>query len=212
MPLKINVKPISGLRPAPGNERTHSDEQVRSIAQSIATFGFNDPIAITADGEIIEGVGRWRAAQEAGMDRVPTICLDHLTPAQRDAYRVAHNKLALLAGWDTEKLLATIEAVSAEDLSAALMGFNDDDLARMADDMARTALEDAAGTEGEGGITAGESSAGSAYDYVPFNVIMRKVDRDRMYEAITKAKAHHGLTKSDEALTTIANDWLARHV
>src|SRR6476469_3714473 len=82
-----------------GNARTHTKKQVDQIAQSIATFGFNNPILLDDSDRIIAGHGRALAAVQLGMQDVPTVCLAHLSPAQKRAYVIADNRLAELAGW-----------------------------------------------------------------------------------------------------------------
>src|SRR5262249_33425132 len=83
----------------------HSKKQVRQIANSIKTFNFNVPILIDGEGNVIAGHGRLLAAQELGMTEVPTLCLDHLTPAQARAFMIADNRLTEIAVWD-DRLLA----------------------------------------------------------------------------------------------------------
>lgn len=106
MTERLNVKSrnISDLRPYKGNARTHSKKQIKQLTASIEEFGFNNPLLITGDGEIIAGHGRFEAAKLAGLATVPTIVIDDLSPAQRRAYVLADNKLALNAGWHTEML------------------------------------------------------------------------------------------------------------
>jgi ParB-like chromosome segregation protein Spo0J len=93
------------LTPCDRNARTHSRRQVRQIAKSIETFGFTNPVLISDDGEIIAGHGRVRAAELLGMHELPTMKLSHLSEAERRAYVLADNKLALNAGWDQELLV-----------------------------------------------------------------------------------------------------------
>lgn len=104
IPHQIEMRTISSLKPYKNNARTHSKKQVRQIAESIKRFGFTNPVLVGDDGEIIAGHGRVRAAKELGLLSVPTLGLSHLSPAERRAYVLADNKLALNAGWDTEIL------------------------------------------------------------------------------------------------------------
>src|SRR5258708_20645256 len=96
---------VASLRPHQGNARSHSKKQIRQIADSIRHFGFTNPVLIGEDGEIIAGHGRVEAAKLLGLDCVPTVRLAHLNAAQRRAYLLADNKLALNAGWDRELLV-----------------------------------------------------------------------------------------------------------
>src|ERR1700730_18173146 len=105
--LKVSNVPVSALKPYARNPRTHSKKQIRQIATSIRLFGWTNPILIDAAGVVIAGHGRREAAMSLGIDRVPTICIDDMTEAQRRAYIFADNKLAENAGWD--RALLTLE-------------------------------------------------------------------------------------------------------
>lgn len=112
------------LIPYAANSRTHSQEQVAQIAASIKEFGFTNPVLTDGDNGIIAGHGRVEAAKMLGLDSVPTIELAHLTPAQRKAYIIADNKLALNAGWDIETLQAELEGLQELNYDLELTGFN----------------------------------------------------------------------------------------
>jgi len=99
------LRPRAELKPDPANPRRHSKKQIKQIAESIRVFGFNVPILIDRDGNLIAGHGRLLACREFGIDEVPTLCLEHLTPTQARAFRIADNKLTENATWD-ERLLA----------------------------------------------------------------------------------------------------------
>jgi hypothetical protein len=93
------------LKPDPVNPRLHSKKQIRQIANSIREFGFNTPVLIDRDGNVMCGHGRLLACRELGMTEVPTVRLDHLTPAQARAFMIADNRLTEIATWD-DRLLA----------------------------------------------------------------------------------------------------------
>ena len=112
---------LETLIPYARNSRTHSDAQVAQIAASIREFGFTNPILIDAEGGIIAGHGRTMAARKLGLDEVPCIRLTNLTGAQKKAYIIADNKLALNAGWDDE--LLKIELSDLTELHLELTGF-----------------------------------------------------------------------------------------
>ncbi|AKA60254.1 DNA modification methylase [Verrucomicrobia phage P8625] len=139
---KIKSIKTDTLIPYAGNSRTHSAEQVAQIAASIKEFGFNNPVLIDADNGIIAGHGRLLAAQKLGMDEVPTICLDHLNDAQRRAYVIADNKLALNAGWDDEALQAELDRLRDEDFDLDLLGFSDEEIDAFIQDMETEELTD----------------------------------------------------------------------
>jgi DNA modification methylase len=146
-PLQIEMMPTERLVPYARNARTHSDQQVAQIAASIVEFGFTNPILIGDDDVIIAGHGRLMAAQHLGLAEVPTIVLAHLNEAQRRALVVADNKIALNAGWDTEILLEQIELSRADGFDLDLLGFSDEELEGMLEDIEAPQLGDA--VEGE---------------------------------------------------------------
>ncbi|PLX36781.1 MAG: DNA methylase N-4 [Hyphomicrobiales bacterium] len=121
---QIEMQPISLLRPYPGNARRHSKAQLRQIGDSIRRFGFTNPVLISDDGEIVAGHGRVMAAKELGITEVPTLKLSHLTAAERRAYVLADNKLALNAGWDTEILAIELQALIDLEFDVSLTGFS----------------------------------------------------------------------------------------
>lgn len=122
-------KPISSLIPYINNARTHSDDQVNKIAASIKEFGFNNPILLDKDGVIIAGHGRLMAAKKLGLEQVPTIELSHLSEAQKKAYILADNRMALDASWDSELLKLELEGLQELDFDLSLTGFSDTEIA-----------------------------------------------------------------------------------
>jgi ParB-like chromosome segregation protein Spo0J len=122
---------IDKLIPFARNPRTHSDSQIAQIAASIEEFGFNNPILVDTKAGIIARHGRLLAARKLGLTEVPVIGLDHLTEAQKRAYIIADNQLALAAGWNEDILRAELAALQAEDFNLDLIGFEDDELARL---------------------------------------------------------------------------------
>ena len=127
------------LTPYAKNSRTHSDAQIAQIAASILEFGFTNPILIDGSKGVIAGHGRLLAARKLGMTEVPTIELTHLSEAQKRAYIIADNKLALNAGWDTVTLALELGELNAMGFDLALTGFDD---VEIADLMAAPATDD----------------------------------------------------------------------
>lgn len=127
--LSIDYESVDALIPYAANSRTHSDEQVAQIAASIKEFGWTNPILIDGDNTIIAGHGRLLAARKLGMDKVPIICLDHLTKAQQRALVIADNKLALNAGWDLDMLKVELSDLGDLGFDLSLTGFSDDEIA-----------------------------------------------------------------------------------
>jgi ParB/RepB/Spo0J family partition protein len=118
---------IKKLKPYENNARTHSEEQVEKIANSIKEFGFINPVIIDGDYGIIAGHGRVLGAQKLGMKEVPCLFVEDLTDTQKRAYILADNKLALDAGWDDEILKQEIKALDDLDFDISLTGFDLED-------------------------------------------------------------------------------------
>ena len=118
----------SDLLPYIGNARTHAKEQVNLIAASIKEFGFNNPILIDGTSGIIAGHGRLEAAKKRGMIEVPVIELSHLSDAQKRAYILADNRLALDAGWDDSILSAELKRLTEDEFDLSLTGFSKEEL------------------------------------------------------------------------------------
>lgn len=129
--LKIKYIDRAKLIPYVNNARTHSEAQVKQIAASIQEFGFTNPILIDEQQSVIAGHGRLMAAELLDLDTVPTIELKGLTEAQRKAYVIADNKLALNAGWNLELLTLEIETLSDESFDLELLGWDLDEIAAM---------------------------------------------------------------------------------
>jgi ParB-like chromosome segregation protein Spo0J len=104
-PLKVVYHRLEELKPDAGNPRRYGKRQIRQIAASIEAFGFNVPILIDGNANIVTGHGRLLAARQLGWGEVPTLCLDHLTPAQTRAFMIADNRLNEIGTWD-DRLLA----------------------------------------------------------------------------------------------------------
>jgi ParB-like chromosome segregation protein Spo0J len=122
---KVALWPVERLIPYAKNSRTHSDEQVAEIAQSIRAFGWTNPIlADKTTKEIIAGHARLRAALQLGLKLVPVIELSHLSPALRRAYVIADNKLALKAGWDLDILKDELHAIIEDGVDPTWTGFD----------------------------------------------------------------------------------------
>ena len=128
MAKRIELWPVARLVPYERNARTHSPEQVLQIAASIQEFGFLNPILVDGKDGIIAGHGRLAAARELALAEVPVVVLDHLTPAQKRAYLIADNKLALNAGWDESLLQEELIGLQLADFDLSLLGFDEPEL------------------------------------------------------------------------------------
>ncbi|MGN3973645.1 site-specific DNA-methyltransferase [Tsuneonella sp. SYSU-LHT278] len=113
---KVELWPLTALKPARRNARTHSDRQIAQIKGSFEQFGVTHPILINDEGEIVAGHGRVEAARQLGMTELPVIRLSHLGPEELRAYALADNKIAANAGWDPEILQIELAELSALDL------------------------------------------------------------------------------------------------
>ena len=126
--ISIEYLDAKAITPYARNSRTHSDEQVAQVAASIKEFGWTNPILIDETSTIIAGHGRLMAAQRLGYDKVPTIKLEGLSDAQKRAYVIADNKLALNAGWDEEMLAVEVEELIEQGFDLDLTGFGADEI------------------------------------------------------------------------------------
>ncbi len=136
------IRNIKDLIPYVNNSRTHSDDQTTQIASSIKEFGFTNPVLIDEQGGLIAGHGRLMAAEKLNIEEVPCIVLEGLTDAQKKAYVIADNQLALNAGWDLDKLKIEIEGLSEIDFDVNLLGFDDEFLNGLLDVQTSEGLTD----------------------------------------------------------------------
>ena len=139
---KVERTSIKSITPYARNSRTHSDEQVAQIAASIKEWGFTTPILIDTDGEIIAGHGRLLAAQRLGLEEVPTMTAKGWSEAQKRAYVIADNKLALNAGWNDEMLKIELDGLKELDFDLDLVGFSDEELAKLLQEPEKEGLTD----------------------------------------------------------------------
>lgn len=135
-------KKIVDLIPYANNSRTHSDEQINKIAASIKEFGFLNPVIIDSDGGIIAGHGRVMAAKKLGIEEAPVVDASHLTEAQKKAYIIADNRLALDAGWDEEILMHELEDIASFQFDIDVIGFTDKELSKLFDESKGITIED----------------------------------------------------------------------
>ena len=126
---EMQLVPLSRLVPYVNNARTHSPEQLTKLRSSLREFGFINPVIIDRDFNVIAGHGRIAAAKEEGMEEVPCVFADFLTEAQKKAYILADNRMALDAGWDEELLRIEIESLQGADFDVSLTGFGEDEIA-----------------------------------------------------------------------------------
>ena len=126
--MQIQEVEVSKLIPYAKNSRTHDDAQIAQLAASIKEFGWTNPILVDGDKGVIAGHGRLLAARKLGYNKVPVIELKHMTEAQKRAYVIADNKLALNAGWDNNFLALELQDLKDQDFDLSLLGFDDKEL------------------------------------------------------------------------------------
>jgi len=173
---KITKKKVSDLTPYARNARTHTAAQVDQIAASIKEWGFTNALLIDEDNGIIAGHGRLLAAQKLGLKAVPTVTAKGWTDAQKRAYIIADNKLALNAGWDDELLKIEFQELEGLDFDLSLVGFDVGEL----DDLFKVLPESAPG--------AGAGSLSERFGVPPFSVLNAREgwwqDRKRAWLAL----------------------------
>jgi hypothetical protein len=153
---------VTALCPYDRNARTHSRKQIRQIANSIARFGFTNPVLISDDGQIIAGHGRVEAAKLLQIERVPTLCLSHLSDAERRAYILADNKLAQNAGWDREILALELQGLLDLDFEVDLTGFGLAEIDMILDDARDGSSDTSSGPEDDSLVSISRAVASSA--------------------------------------------------
>lgn len=126
--LELSYRSVESLIPYANNSRTHDDDQIEKLKNSITEFGFTNPILIDADGVLIAGHGRLMAANSLGLKEVPCIELGHLNESQRRAYVIADNRIALDSGWDQDALAKELEFLEGNEFNLDLLGFDNEDL------------------------------------------------------------------------------------
>lgn len=214
---------IADITPFERNPREHPEEQIKTLASWILEVGFIVPVLLDKNNGLIEGHGRLLAAKSLNMDKIPALHAAHLSEKQVRAHVLAGNKLASLATWDPLNLNHLLEQVRI-DYDASAIGFSDDDIRRLSDDVSRLALSanyDEDNDSAEESINDNESEARSersardrgqtnadGAEIVPFSVMFTVAERAEVYDAIRLVKERDALTNSSEALLTIIREWV----
>ena len=139
--MKVELRNIHDIKPYPNNPR-HNDHAVDAVAAFIQAFGFRQPIVVDEDSVIIVGATRFKAACKLGLTEVPVHVAAGLTPAQRKAYRIADNKTAELADWNTDLLVQELADLQKMDFDTDLLGFSAEELSRLLDNEGAGGLSD----------------------------------------------------------------------
>lgn len=235
MKLKIEYRPLASLLPYAGNVMDHPEDQIRDLARGIEQFGFNNPIAVDAKGQIIAGHGRLLAAKRLGLSTVPVITLSHLTDAQKRAYAIADNKLSHRAEWNVERLTAELSALTDLDIDLSLTGFDSEEIAKYVADLgdaveryvqptieqptppsAPTGQAVAAPTvEGTEEAQAQKTYEPPAYhspkasddEYSLFELVMRHENKLRLLETLNHIKQARAFDKHEDALMWLVDQY-----
>lgn len=139
---EMQLVPLEKLVPYINNARTHSPEQIKKLRSSLREFGFINPVIIDRDYGVIAGHGRILAAKEENMKEVPCVFADHLNEAQKKAYIIADNRMAMDAGWDEELLRIEIESLQADSFNIGLTGFDEKEIADLFSDRKEAEIEE----------------------------------------------------------------------
>ncbi len=193
---KHEVRSIDELIPYVGNSRTHSDEQILQVAASMKEFGFTSPVLIDSEGVLVAGHGRVAAAKRIGLKTAPCIVLEGLSEAQRKAYVIIDNQLALNAGWDMDLLKVEIEGLEALDFDTGLLGFDFSSLLNLEDDLFDGGDDDDYDDEDDLPSEPKKTDEG----FAEFAVVMQVENKQRLTKLLNEVKADHGITSNEEAL------------
>ncbi|MBC8722115.1 hypothetical protein F6X37_11070 [Paraburkholderia sp. 31.1] len=230
---RVERWPLARVLEAERNPRTHTDSQVEAIAESMREFGWTIPLLVDEGGALIAGHGRLFAARRLELADAPVIVARGWTEAQKRAYRIADNKLALNAGWDAALLSAELAALADEGFAVDLLGFSDADMARLIDDTDRLTLDHAAraaeaadptdfgfadanadtrertpvSTAADATVSPDGTSAVRDAALAVFSCMVRVADRQILFDAIAHARTR-GAADSGAALVLIAREWL----
>jgi ParB-like chromosome segregation protein Spo0J len=173
MAHKIELWPLAKLAPYARNANQHPQDQIDKIAESIAAFGFNNPVLVQSDGTIIAGHGRLLALQQLGWSEVPVVVLDHLPPHLARAYLIADNELARLAYWDEDLLGDELRELEQSGVNLGLLGFADD------------ALRDLLGLSAEGELP---PLGGEKSPFEQMTFVLHETQAEQVREALQIAK------------------------
>jgi ParB-like chromosome segregation protein Spo0J len=204
--MKIEQIKVDKLIPYANNAREHDEKQIAQIAGSIREYGFNNPILIDENNTLIAGHGRLYAAMKLELKEVPCIRLPHLNELQKKAYILADNKIALNSFWNPAMLDVELKLLQEGNVDLSSLGFNADDLARLADDKDQQRLD---AMVADAGIDDAEEDTNKGEDEMyPLSVMLEHDHRDTIFKALRKAKDEHSLENSGQALWAICKEYL----
>lgn len=205
--LHIELVPVDTLLPYIRNPRQHSPEQISQLAASMKEFGWVNPVLRDEDQTILAGHGRILAARKLNWPEAPVMTARGWTDAKKRAYVIADNKLALNASWDIDLLSAEIEALNEAEFDINLLGFSDEDMERMADDLMSERFGDAEHEPDSGGEKSAPQRTTNP-EQVALTIPMTVSQRETVFEAIQKMKRDEALDQSAEAIWQICRRYL----
>jgi site-specific DNA-methyltransferase (adenine-specific) len=220
--LKVQWVGIEQLKPYGRNPRRRSEDSIRKIADSIAAFGWQQPIVVDKEFVVIIGHGRLEAAKLLGAKQVPVVVAGNLAPEKVKALRLADNRTNRDSDWEIGLLAQEIEELRGLDVQLVEQaGFTEDDLKRIADDLDESALEKIAGSKtGEddepfAGSLAhgapGDEGQGDGNPLVTFSEVLSFEQRNVVNAAIQLAKQRERLARRGDALFHICELYLEEH-
>jgi len=220
--MKIELWPVSRVKPYPNNPRVN-DDAVDAVAASLREFGFRQPIVVDAEGVIICGHTRFKAAQKLGLEKVPVHVAKDLTPAQIKAYRIADNQTASLAEWDYDLLPIELADLQGMDFNLDLLGFDPDELAKILNPELQEGLcdpdevpapPDEATTQpgdlwflGEHRLLCGDSSDPQHVDRLLDGALIHLVNTDPPYNVRVEPRSNNAIAAG---LSSFTNDAAAK--
>ena len=220
--MKIELRKLADVKPYPGNPRIN-DDAVDAVAASLREFGFRQPIVVDADGVIICGHTRWKAAQKLGLDKVPVHVARDLSPEQIKAYRIADNQTASLAEWNYDLLPIELGELHAANYDVGLLGFDQDELAKLLGGELQEGLTDpdevpeppdAAITQpgdlwilGDHRLLCGDSSKPADVDRLLDGAVIHLVNTDPPYNVKVEPRSNNAIAAG---LSSFSNDAAAK--
>ncbi len=197
--LAIIHKAPGSLKPHPDNPRMHSDEQVALIAKAIQEFSFIVPVLVDDEDRMLAGHGRVLAATSLGMKSIPTLCVTHLSDAQKKAFLVADNKLTERGGWDAAMLGSLVVELNETNIDLEVLGLDPPEVHDILSN-------DRTGFLGEGDGDhngAGRGDVTRVSEFVQLNFTMSVADRKLIIDRLRREQQRQGLSTSGEALVSL---------
>ncbi len=204
---KLVERKVNDLIPYVNNSRVHDEEQVIQICSSIKEFGFTNPVLIDEENGIIAGHGRLMAAKKLELKTVPCIVLEGLSEAQKKAYVIADNSIALNSSWDMDKLSLELESLKTEDFDLDLLGFDENFFQVSTDEFFDVPdAPPASGDSDSGDREPRRTDEG----YSAFELVMLHENKLRLIEVINEIKNDLSITATEDALMVLVDRYVSQ--